>query len=82
MFYQEDGNYRAALKLVIDLRESGLKPEIYSYLIAMTAVVKELTEFAKALRKLKGLTKAGLITELDVDDTRLIEEYQSDVLAC
>lgn len=81
MFYQEDGNYRAALKLVIDLRESGLKPEIYSYLIAMTAVVKELTEFAKALRKLKGFTKSGLIAEMDVDDTRLIEEYQSDVLA-
>lgn len=77
----EDGNYRDALKLVIHLRESGLKPEVYSYLIAMTAVVKELNEFAKALRKLKGFTKAGYIAELDVEDTRLIEEYQSDLLA-
>ncbi|XP_037497894.1 pentatricopeptide repeat-containing protein At2g30100, chloroplastic-like isoform X1 [Jatropha curcas] len=32
-----DGNYTDAVKLVIHLRESGLKPEVYSYLIAMTS---------------------------------------------
>ncbi|KAL6979066.1 hypothetical protein U1Q18_020732 [Sarracenia purpurea var. burkii] len=76
-----DGKYRDALNLVIDLRESGLKPEVYSYLIAMTAVVKELNEFAKALRKLKGFRKTGLIADLDLKNVGLIEEYQSDLLA-
>ncbi|RVW65716.1 Pentatricopeptide repeat-containing protein, chloroplastic [Vitis vinifera] len=76
-----EGNYRGAVKLVIHLRESGLKPEVYSYLIAMTAVVKELNEFAKALRKLKGFTKSGLIAELDAENVELIEKYQSDLLA-
>ncbi|EEF41193.1 pentatricopeptide repeat-containing protein At2g30100, chloroplastic [Ricinus communis] len=76
-----DGNYRDAVKLVIHFRESGLKPEVYSYLIAMTAVVKELNEFAKALRKLKGFAKSGLIAELDAENTRLIEKYQSDLIA-
>lgn len=46
----------------------------------MTAVVKELNEFAKALRKLKGFTKSGLIAELDVENVRLIENYQEDLL--
>ncbi|KAK2982717.1 hypothetical protein RJ640_025133 [Escallonia rubra] len=77
----EEGNYRDAVKLVVHFRESGLKPEVYSYLIAMTAVVKELNEFAKALRKLKGFTKAGSIIELDLENVGLIEEYQSDLLA-
>ncbi|KAH6814510.1 pentatricopeptide repeat-containing protein [Perilla frutescens var. frutescens] len=77
----EEGNYRDAAKLVIHLRESGLKPEVYSYLIAMTAVVKELNEFAKALRKLKGFTKSGFIAELDADNVLLIENYQEDLLA-
>ena len=62
------------------MRECGLKPEIYSYLIAMTAVVKELNEVAKALRKLKGFTKAGLIAELDAENTGLVEKYQADLL--
>ncbi|KAF8396962.1 hypothetical protein HHK36_018599 [Tetracentron sinense] len=75
-----DGDYLGAVKLVIDFKESGLKPEVYSYLIAMTAVVKELNEIAKALRKLKGFMKVGLIAELDVDNVRLIEKYQSDLL--
>lgn len=70
-----------AVKLVVDLRESGLKPEVYSYLIAMTAAVKELNEFAKALRKLKGFARGGLIAELDVESTELIEKYQADLLA-
>lgn len=78
---QEEGSYRDAVKLVIHLRESGLKPEVYSYLIAMTAVVKELNEFAKALRKLKGFTKSGFIAELDADNVLLIEKYQQDLLA-
>jgi len=29
-----------------------LKPEVYSYLIALTALVKEQKELSKALRKL------------------------------
>ncbi|PIM99401.1 hypothetical protein CDL12_28106 [Handroanthus impetiginosus] len=77
----EDGSYRDAAKLVIHIRECGLKPEVYSYLIAMTAVVKELNEFAKALRKLKGFTKAGLVAELDEENVDLIEKYQEDLLA-
>uniref|UniRef100_A0A5B7BE68 Pentatricopeptide repeat-containing protein n=1 Tax=Davidia involucrata TaxID=16924 RepID=A0A5B7BE68_DAVIN len=76
-----EGNYRDAAKLVIHFRESGLKPEVYSYLIAMTAVVKELNELAKALRKLKGFSKASLIAELDVENVGLVEKYQSDLLA-
>lgn len=76
----EDGNYRDAIKLVIHIKESGLKPEVYSYLIAMTAVVKELNEFGKALRKLKGFTKAGLTSDLDEEDTQLIQNYQSGLL--
>lgn len=78
---QVDGNYKDAVKLVINLRESGLKPEVYSYLIAMTAVVKELNEFAKALRKLRGFATSGLIAELDPENLRIIEKYQSDLLA-
>ncbi|KAK8494245.1 hypothetical protein V6N13_138560 [Hibiscus sabdariffa] len=76
-----EGNYGDAIRLVIDLRESGLKPEIYSYLIAMTAIVKELNEFAKALRKLKGFARSGLVAELDMENIELIEKYQSDLLA-
>jgi len=67
--------------LVIRFREAGLKPEIYSYLVAMTAVVKELNEFAKALRKMKSFARAGLITEFDLEDVELTEKYQSDILA-
>ncbi|KAL1565786.1 pentatricopeptide repeat-containing protein, chloroplastic-like protein [Salvia divinorum] len=77
----EEGNYRDAAKFVIHLRECGLKPEVYSHLIAMTAVVKELNEFAKALRKLKGFTKSGLVAELDADNVLLIENYQEDLIA-
>ncbi|XP_006348674.1 pentatricopeptide repeat-containing protein At2g30100, chloroplastic [Solanum tuberosum] len=77
----EVGNYKDAVKLVIDIRDSGLKPELYSYLIAMTAVVKELNEFGKALRKLKGFARTGLVAELDLENLRLIEEYQADLLA-
>ncbi|KAJ6409345.1 hypothetical protein OIU84_008939 [Salix udensis] len=76
-----DGDYRNAVKFVIHLRESGLKPEIYAYLIAMTAVVKELNEFSKALRKLKGYSRSGMVTELDAENVELVEKYQSDLLA-
>lgn len=76
----EDGSYRDAIKLVIQIKESNLKPEVYSYLIAMTAVVKELNEFGKALRKLKSFTKAGLTSNLDEEDTKLIQNYQSTLL--
>ncbi|KAK1426858.1 hypothetical protein QVD17_15538 [Tagetes erecta] len=77
----EDGSYRDAIKLVIQIKESDLKPEVYSYLIAMTAVVKELNEFGKALRKLKSYAKTGLISNLDVEDRYLIENYQSTLLS-
>ncbi|KAL5750572.1 hypothetical protein ACOSP7_025175 [Xanthoceras sorbifolium] len=76
-----EGNYQDAIKLVIHLKESGLKPEVYSYLIAMSAVVKELNEFAKAFRKLKGYARAGLIAELDMENVGLVEKYQSALLA-
>ncbi|KAF5190770.1 Pentatricopeptide repeat-containing protein [Thalictrum thalictroides] len=76
-----DGNYTDVVRLVLDHKESGLKPEVYSYLIAMTAVVKELNEFSKALRKLKGFVKAGLVAELDVENVMFIEKYQSDLLS-
>ncbi|KAK8477801.1 hypothetical protein V6N11_039695, partial [Hibiscus sabdariffa] len=75
------GNYMDAVNLVIDLRESGLKPEIYSYLIAMTAIVKELNDIAKALRKLKSHAKSGLVAELDTENMELIEKYQAGLLA-
>lgn len=77
----EEGNYREAVELVVNMRDCGLKPEVYSYLIAMTAVVKELNEFGKALRKLKSFTKAGLVAELDVENVASIEKYQADLLA-
>lgn len=80
-FCQVEGNYRDAVKLVIHLKDSGLKPEVYSYLIAMTAVVKELNELGKALRKLKNYAKASLIAELDEKNVELVETYQSDLLA-
>ncbi|KAE8712741.1 Pentatricopeptide repeat-containing protein [Hibiscus syriacus] len=51
VLFVKNGDYMDAVHLVIDLKESGLNPEIYSYLIAMTALVKELNGFAKALRK-------------------------------
>lgn len=67
---------------MIDIRESGLKPEAYSYLIAMTAVVKELNELSKALRKLKSFSRAGsAVAELDPESTELVEKYQSDLLS-
>lgn len=80
-FYcQVDGDYIGAVKLVIEFKESGLKPEVYSYLIALTALVKEQKEFSKALRKLKGSIKSGLIAEIDDENLHLIEKYQSDLI--
>ncbi|XP_021716295.1 pentatricopeptide repeat-containing protein At2g30100, chloroplastic-like [Chenopodium quinoa] len=76
----EKGDYRDAVRLVIRLKESELNPEMYSYLIAMTAVVKESNEVAKALRKLKGFSRAGLVAELDEENIRLVEKHQSDLL--
>lgn len=76
-----DGDYHDAVNIVIRFRDSGLKPEVYSYLIAMTAVVKELNEFAKALRKLKGFSRAGWIAQLDSENVRLFEKYQSELIA-
>ncbi|CAI0548976.1 unnamed protein product [Linum tenue] len=75
-----DGNYRDAVKMVIDLKESGLKPEVYAYLIAMTAAVKELKELAKALRKLKSFSRSGTVAELDPENVNLVETYQSELI--
>lgn len=79
-FLQADGKYRDAVKFVIHIKECGLKPEVYSYLIAMTSVVKELQEFAKAWCKLKSFSSAGLISELDAENTKLIQKYQDDLI--
>lgn len=76
-----DGDYKGAARMVLHLRESGLKPEVYCYLIAMTAVVKELNEFAKALRKLKSYARDGIVAELDKDNVELLESYQTELLA-
>jgi hypothetical protein len=52
-------DYRDTVKLVIEFKQSGLKPEVYSYLIVLTALVKEQKEFSKALRKLNSSVKDG-----------------------
>ena len=69
-----------AVKLVTEFRESGLNPEAYSYIVALTALVKEQKEFSKSLRKLQGLIRAGSVEELNEDSNRLIDGYQSDLL--
>lgn len=78
--FQVDGNYMGAVKLVIEFKENGLKPEVYSYIIALTALVKEQKEFSKALRKLKASIKSGSINELDSENLGNIENYQSDLI--
>uniref|UniRef100_J3M655 Pentacotripeptide-repeat region of PRORP domain-containing protein n=2 Tax=Oryza brachyantha TaxID=4533 RepID=J3M655_ORYBR len=75
-----DGDYRDAVKLIIEFKESGLKPEVYSYLIGLTALVKEQKEFSKALRKLNSSVKEGSISKLDADTMHSIETYQSKLL--
>lgn len=75
-----DGNYMGAVKLVIEFKECGLKPEVYSYLIALTALVKEQKEFSKSFRKLKGSVKSGLLDELDDECSIHIKKYQSDII--
>ncbi|OAY65307.1 Pentatricopeptide repeat-containing protein, chloroplastic [Ananas comosus] len=75
-----DGNYRGAVKLVIEFKQGGFKPEVYSYLIGLTALVKEQKEFSKALRKLNTSVKAGHISKLDVSTLQSIEEYQSELI--
>ncbi|KAF8053446.1 hypothetical protein N665_1414s0003 [Sinapis alba] len=76
-----DGDYKKAVDLVVDLRLSGLKPEAYSYLIAMTAIVKELNSLGKTLRELKRYTRADLVAEIDDHDRLLIEKYQSELIS-
>ncbi|RAL42340.1 hypothetical protein DM860_012123 [Cuscuta australis] len=75
----EEGNYRDAVKLVINIKGCGLKPDAYSYLIAMSAVLKELKEFGKALQKLKSFTRSGLVVEIENFTSTL--KYQTDLLA-
>lgn len=79
--YQVDGDYKKAVDMVMELRLSGLKPEAYSYLIAMTAIVKELNSLGKTLRELKRFTRAGFVAEIDDHDRVLIEKYQSETLS-
>jgi pentatricopeptide repeat protein len=76
-----DGDYRDAVKLVIEFKESGLKPEVYSYLIGLTALVKDQKEFSKALRKLNASVKDGSISNLDDKSMKGIEKYQSELLS-
>jgi len=76
-----DGDYRNAVKLVIEFKETGLKPEVYSYLIGLTALVKEQKEFSKALRRLNSSVKDGSISKLDAESMHSIEKYQSDLLS-
>ncbi|CAN8285419.1 unnamed protein product [Cochlearia groenlandica] len=76
-----DGDYMKAVDLVVDLRLSGLNPEAYSYLIAMTAIVKELNSLGKILRDLKRFTRAGFVAEIDGHDRFLIEKYQSEIIS-
>ncbi|KAL6630976.1 hypothetical protein ACP70R_028316 [Stipagrostis hirtigluma subsp. patula] len=76
-----DGDYRDAVKLVIEFKESGLKPEVYSYLIGLTALVKEQKEFSKALRKLNSSVKDGSMSKLDAESMHSIEKYQSELLS-
>ncbi|KAG7568955.1 Pentatricopeptide repeat [Arabidopsis thaliana x Arabidopsis arenosa] len=76
-----DGDYKKAVDMVMELRLSGLKPEAYSYLIAMTAIVKELNSLGKTLRELKRFARAGFVAEIDDHDRVLIEKYQSETLS-
>ncbi|CAA7038002.1 unnamed protein product [Microthlaspi erraticum] len=76
-----DGDYKKAVDLVVELRVSGLKPEAYSYLIAMTAIVKELNCLGKTLRELKRFIRAGFVAEVDDHDRLLIEKYQSELIS-
>ncbi|XP_006847406.2 pentatricopeptide repeat-containing protein At2g30100, chloroplastic [Amborella trichopoda] len=76
-----DGDYRGAVNLVIELTEKGLEPELYSYVIAMTALVKEQNEFSKALRKLKTSQKKGLIAQFGEEELYSLENYQLGLLS-
>lgn len=76
-----DGDYRNAVKLVIEFKETGLKPEVYSYLIGLTALVKEQKEFSKALRRLNASVKDGSISKLDAESMHSIKKYQSGLLS-
>ncbi|KAF2930347.1 hypothetical protein DAI22_05g128100 [Oryza sativa Japonica Group] len=70
-----DGDYRDAVKLIIEFKESGLQPEVYSYLIGLTALVKEQKEFSKALRKLNSSVKEGSSDVLGLVHERLLSLY-------
>ncbi|KAG0452440.1 hypothetical protein HPP92_025104 [Vanilla planifolia] len=75
-----DGNYMGAVKMVIELKEKGLKPEVYCYLIALTALVKEQKELSKALQWLKSSIKANKIDTLDEDSSAHIHRYQLELI--
>ncbi|PKA56191.1 Pentatricopeptide repeat-containing protein [Apostasia shenzhenica] len=75
-----DGNYVRAVRLVIEFKENCLQPEVYSYLIALTALVKEQKELSKALWRVKASIKAGMADELDKESIRQIDRYQSNLI--
>ncbi|XP_020582094.1 pentatricopeptide repeat-containing protein At2g30100, chloroplastic isoform X2 [Phalaenopsis equestris] len=74
-----DGNYIGAVKMVIEFKETGLTPEVYSYLIALTSLVKEQKELSKALGKLKGALKAEWANE--AGNTRISSAVYERLLA-
>ncbi|CAA6654717.1 unnamed protein product [Spirodela intermedia] len=76
-----DGRCMSAVKLVTECRECGLKPEAYSYVVALTALVKEQKEFSRSLRRLRGSIKTGSVAELDEEAQSLIEQYQEDLMS-
>ncbi|XP_078179085.1 pentatricopeptide (PPR) repeat-containing protein [Carex rostrata] len=76
-----DGDYRDAVKLVIEFKETGFKPEVFSYLIGLTALVKEQKEFSKNLRKLNSFIESGKAAELDTHTLFTIEQYQSSLIS-
>jgi hypothetical protein len=76
-----DGDYMEAVKLVIEFKETGFKPEVYSYLIGLTALVKEQKDFSKSLRKLNSFIKSGQVAELDTHTLFTIEQYQSSLIS-
>lgn len=75
-----DGDYVGAIKWVMYFKEGGLQPGAYSYLIALTALVKEQNELSKTIRKFKGLAKEGRLAELDAEDINLLEKYQMELI--
>lgn len=63
--------------MVIGFKETVLKLEVYSYLLGLTALVKEQKEFSKALQKLNSSVKDWMLRP---ESMHSIEKCQSDLL--